>query len=91
MFSRPFDHYINYLFQIEGTTVKKGQIVGWGLIVLGVASGFWFVVRLMGFLDAQTEREKGARLMAIVLLVIPLILLIKGVQLIRKRQETSGS
>ena len=71
--------------------MKTGQTVGWGLIVLGIASGIWFVVRLVGFLDAQTEREKGARLMAIVLLVIPLILLIKGIQLIRGQKNPSGS
>lgn len=71
--------------------MKKGQLIGWGLLIAGFSSGIWFVVRLLGFLDAQTEREKGARLMAIVLLVIPLILLIKGVQLIRGKANTSGS
>lgn len=65
-------------------TKKSKRYLAVTLMVLAVVISLLLLYRVLFVLDGDSERAAGARYVTWVLQVIPLIMMIKGVQILRK-------
>lgn len=64
--------------------VNRTKVVSLMLLAGGLILGSALLIRALQMMNAVTERERGARWMSFVLLMIPIIMIVKAVQIYRR-------